>query len=116
MTQNDERDLDRTFARMRAAPVVVSETLMDRIMADADDTLAASRAPVPRAQPKGLGKAWRDLIGGWPQLGGLAAATVAGVWIGVSPPELLTSVTAPIWGETIEIPLLDGDVLAAWEG
>ncbi len=57
-----------------------------------------------------------DVIGGWPTFSGLAAATVAGLWIGVAPPAALSDLSAGIWGATIEVPLFESDVFAGVEG
>ncbi|WP_424979437.1 hypothetical protein [Leisingera sp. S232] len=58
---------------------------------------AAILADAARAQPgavvrQGRLPLWRqlaDAIGGWPALGGLAAASAAGVWIGLAPPSFV---------------------------
>lgn len=112
----DRTQLDDTFAAIRAEEVPVSEALMDRIMLDAD-TVLAEAAPIAVARPsRSFAGVLRDVIGGWPSFSGLAAATVAGLWIGISPPEVLSDLTAGLWGTTIEVPLLESDVFAGLEG
>jgi hypothetical protein len=80
--------LDAFFDAARAHPPAVPGDLLARVAADAAAVAAdrARSAPVA-AQPRG----WRGIlsgIGGWPALAGLATATVAGVWIGYSAPDL----------------------------
>ncbi|MWD30223.1 hypothetical protein E0K89_022405, partial [Aquicoccus sp. SCR17] len=38
-------------------------------------------------------------LGGWPALGGLTAATLAGVWLGVSPPQGVSDPVAAWLGQ-----------------
>ena len=68
-------------AKTRAVP----QALTRRVLADAEAVQPRSRQP---EGPRGLRKAWAAL-GGWPAACGLAAATCAGFWIGVSPPLFL---------------------------
>ena len=88
--QDDIRALDACFEAARAAPLEPSPELLARVLADADAEYARTAMPPARVQPLPragrLGQAIRTL-GGWPAMGGLAAATVAGIWIGLSPPE-----------------------------
>ena len=111
----DNKMLDAAFAQMREGDVIPSEGLMDRIMQDADAILA-----VPVAEPtrpaRGIFAQIMDAIGGWPAASGLAAATVAGVWIGVAQPSSLSDLSASVWGTTIEVPLLESDMFAGLEG
>lgn len=117
MTTDKTTELDETFAAMRAEDVPMSEGLMDRIMLDADMVLASGQPSVsPAPKERSFGALLQDVIGGWPTFSGLAAATVAGLWIGVSPPEALTDLTAGFWGSTIEVPLFESDILAGLEG
>lgn len=82
MADDKQDDLEAVFAAARQRPADVSDGLMARVLADAD-RIAAMRRPAPM---------WlqiRDALGGWPALGGLAAASAAGVWIGLAPPQAL---------------------------
>lgn len=121
MTTDEERALDQTFAEMTAEAVVPSEGLMDRIMLDADQVLAEI-APdaivIPHTQPEaqGLGAALLDAIGGWLSFGGLTASAMTGLWIGVFPPDVLYDFSLGVWGDTIEVPLLESDVFAGLDG
>lgn len=113
----DEQMLDAAFAQMRVQDVAPRDDLLDRIMLDADAVLAdRAVTPASNSSKTGFGAMLLDLIGGWPSLGGLAAATVAGLWIGVVQPTALTDFSAGLLGSTIEVPLLDSDIFAALEG
>jgi len=98
-----ERDdeLERMFAAARG-PAPVPDTLMARVLADAAQVQAARAAvPARRAAP---GR-WQRLVwalGGHGALAGLAAAGLAGVWIGFAQP-----VGLPYLTETVE--LIPGD-------
>lgn len=75
--------LDDIFGAARDAAPDMPPALMDRILQDAE---RMQQAPAPVAAPKAP-RGWRRLVqefGGWPSLTGLAAATLAGVWIGYS--------------------------------
>lgn len=115
---HDEQMLDAVFADMRV-DVDPSDDLLNRIMMDADGILAssASGAVSAAARPKlSFGAMILDLVGGWPSMGGLAVATVAGLWIGVVQPTALTDLSGGIWGGTLEVPLLESDVFAGLGG
>jgi hypothetical protein len=116
---DDDKMLENTFARMRDVDVTPSEGLFDRIMMDADSVLAANVADAPNLQTAtkaGLGAMLLDVIGGWPSFGGLAAATVAGLWIGVSPPAVLSDLSEGYLGSTVEVPLFEADLFAGLDG
>ena len=72
--------LGRMFAKARADEPGVSEALFARILADAAREQRKASAGVA-ARP-GLIRAAIAALGGWGSIGGLAAATLAGVWIG----------------------------------
>ena len=79
-----ETMLEDAFALARAeAARPAPEALMARVLADADRERPPLRAAAPR--PGRLAAALAAL-GGWPALGGLATAGVAGLWLGLSPP------------------------------
>lgn len=116
---NDDKMLEAVFAQARTPDLVPSEGLLDRIMMDADAVLADA-APVaaeaPRRPKQGFGAMVLDIIGGWPSFSGLAAATVAGLWIGVAPPAALSELSSGLWGDTIEVPLFDTELFAGMDG
>ena len=81
---------------------------MARVLADAQAT-QAGHAPVP--QRKQASSYWQDFlraIGGWPAMAGLATATVAGVWLGVSPPGVLPEATQTYFGTSGVV--IDADI------
>lgn len=123
MTEID--GLDALFAQVRAQDPQPGDRLLARIMTDAIQTdqqrgrlARATQTPqVPpgrRSQNRlaGLFAA----LGGWPALGGLAMATVAGVWIGVAQPASFTAIGSAVWGETVTVSLDDAVDLFGLEG
>ena len=82
-TETEEmKNLDSLLEEAARAPVDLPPGLAARVMQDA---AAASAAGHRRMKPNLMSRIARAL-GGWPALGGLAAATCAGFWIGISPP------------------------------
>lgn len=80
--------LEEWLSEARAQQLAPSETLMARILHDADRVQPASpRMPQPRAERPG--RLWFRALGGWAGFGGLAAAAATGFWIGYLPPEVL---------------------------
>ena len=75
--------LDDLFASARTdSRQEVSTDLLARVLNDAE-AHQPKAAPLPdRPRRKGRWQQFVAVIGGWPSLTGLAAATVAGVWIG----------------------------------
>lgn len=102
----DMAALDALMAEVAASPVEApGDDLMARILADAGaaqaDTVAApASAPVTPAW-----RGWLDALGGWPTLGGLTAAAVTGLWIGVAPPAAVDDLVASVLGETVSLDL-----------
>ncbi|WP_204115839.1 hypothetical protein [Shimia biformata] len=83
--KHDDTDvLETFFDAARADPSATpSEALLQRIMADAAAEQFAATAPAPvRGKRKGPIAALVAALGGWQPVGGLAVATLAGVWIG----------------------------------
>lgn len=125
MTDNSKTDaadlayLEAQFTQIRAENVAPRDAVLDRIMMDADRVLAnQTAAPVGACAvvPVGFGQQILNLIGGWASLGGLSAATVAGLWIGLAQPAVLTDVSAGLIGGTVDVQLLDDGIFAALEG
>lgn len=112
----DEALLDDLFAKARGMGPMPSDALMTRILHDAA-TLQPGRAAMPLATPSPAG--WRALLavlGGWPAVSGLVAATLAGVWIGAAPPESLVPYTSHLWGGAVTVELLpEADALGLEE-
>lgn len=93
-------------ARDAEAP---SEALMARVLADAAAVQTALQAPRP-AQARGSRVGWLSSIGGWRGAGGLVAATVTGLMIGVYAPD---SIDALLSGQLSDRGLIAGDILAS---
>ncbi|MCA0920114.1 hypothetical protein [Pseudooceanicola nanhaiensis] len=92
------------------------EAFLARIEADAFAAQAALQAPAPVATSEEaparegwLAQLW-SAIGGWPSLAGLATATVAGVWIGISPPAALSAQAAVLTGQSSATSGLESDL------
>ncbi len=91
----DDMMLDDLFATAaREMEEAVSSDLLARVMADALAVQAEQQQqPEPEKAPKlTMFQVVVKVLGGWQSMGGLAAATVAGVWIGVAAgPEMMQS-------------------------
>ena len=87
---HDEEQLQAWFDAARRQPPEVPEALMRRVLADARAVQAtAPPRPGPLARARaGLARATAAL-GGRPAVAGLAAAGLAGVWLGIYPPAVL---------------------------
>lgn len=107
MSDPNEKMLDDMFAQARQVEPAPSDALMARIVADA---ATVQTVPQPVAQPKpSIWTQISDAIGGWPALSGLAAATVAGVWIGVAPPSSVEEFTASLLGDEVSVDVFTAD-------
>lgn len=97
MTDNRDLDqLDALFGEARAdaaQDLAPSDDLMARLLSDAANEMPRRMGEVSGAAD-GQGLVARILagLGGWAAVSGLAAATVAGVWIGVAPPDAIDAV------------------------
>ncbi len=118
MTEIDQ--LDSLLAQARAAEPQADAGLLARIMADATQTdwdrRIAAQSLRARPQNKGWLAGWLVSMGGWPAVGGLAMATVAGIGIGVAAPDSLSTVTGALWGETVIVALDAQDDVFGLEG
>ena len=114
--KSDDKLLEAMFAQARTPDLTPSEGLLDRIMMDADSVLAEAAPAVATRPRQGLGAMLLDIIGGWPSFSGLAAATVAGLWIGIAPPAAISDLSSGLWGDTIEVPLMETELFAGLEG
>jgi hypothetical protein len=104
----DMDELEQLFAAARGAEAP-SEALMARVLADAAAVQAEAR-PAPVRAPSGGGtvSGWLSSIGGWFGAGGLAAATVAGLLIGVYAPD---SVDSALGGSLSTLGLVESQTL-----
>lgn len=116
MVENDIDDsiLEAHFAAARCADTAMPAGLEARMLADAD-RVQAENLRVGQGAPAGAGH-WRQLLallGGWPAMGGLAAACAAGVWIGVSPPDFLPDPVGLVADQNSSVNLLDSYALSS---
>lgn len=94
-TETTRDQLDDLFATARRDAPPMSDNLMAAILQNASDVqLERDQESAVLSPPSeaGVVRLWRQFsaaIGGWPALGGLAAASVAGLWIGLAPPSFL---------------------------
>ena len=97
MAENrDEFDhLDR-FLDTAARSVPVSDSLMHRVLADAERIDRARR-------PASVWHQLREALGGWSGFGGLVAASLAGLWIGFAPPAMLPDPAAFLMGSDASV-------------
>ncbi len=113
-----DMDLDGLFAQAREERLGLPESLQAAILADAAAVQAEWQAPEPEKPVRGgFWLQLRQAVGGWPALGGLAAASAAGLWIGFTGPEFLPDpldlVTASAEVETVPYDNFDLAVLLA---
>jgi hypothetical protein len=105
----DEGLLDAAFGAARAAPATPPPDLIARVLQDA---LREMPVPAPRSARGG----WLSALGGWPVLGGLLTAGVAGFWIGVAPPAGVSEWVSARLGLTLTVALDATDPLSLLEG
>jgi hypothetical protein len=101
MMDRDMDELDALFAASRSDHVAVDGDLMTRVLADtaaAQPLVATPRACVSRRDR--LTRALQDLLGGWRPLGGMVAAGLAGLWVGIAPPAGIEGLAARMIGTT----------------
>ncbi len=98
MTDPNEDMLDDLFAQARRVKPPVSDDLLARVLADA-------RPPETSVDAPGIWAGLLDAVGGWFAMGGLATATLAGLWIGIAPPLAVEELTAGLLGETVTVHL-----------
>lgn len=103
MTNWPDDMLDDLFAQARAQAPVPDAALVARV-------LHGAARPVPVRRPFLV--QLRDMIGGWPVFGSLAAATLAGVWIGIAPPPVIEDYTVALLGDTVSIGLFADDFIS----
>jgi hypothetical protein len=114
--------VDALLADAGAAAPVPGTVLMARVLDDAFRLQPAVAAPPAPARGGGWFADLADALGGWRGAGGLATATVAGLWIGLSDAAYTASGLASALGsgavETLEVFPGTGELagLAAAEG
>lgn len=118
MAESDTEDafLEAHFATARRLGGQMPAALEARMLADAAAVQAVRAAPVPGARRgAGLGLLGQLIraLGGWPTMGGLAAACAAGVWIGVAPPDFLPDPLGLVVQQNSDVNLLDSYALSS---
>lgn len=86
MKMADHDELETLFAQARENRPALPDDLVVRIETDAEAMRLRRSAPKERRQRRWLGL---DRFGSWQALGGLVAASAAGVWIGIAAPGFL---------------------------
>lgn len=112
MTEPENTSVDALLDEAASQMPKVPAHLMAAVMHDAA-RLQPTTAQV--APPRSLWDSFLDLIGGWPAMGGLAAAGLAGVWIGFAPPATLEAATVQILGAPQTIDLFGRDALSSFD-
>ncbi len=97
----NDQAMDELFAQARASTVEPSPDFMARLMADIDVVQTELQAePEAPTESVGLLRGIWDMLGGWAGSGSLAAAAVAGLWVGIAQPDSLQSVTDTLWSDS----------------
>lgn len=83
----DDALLEDMFAAAKRHAPRPDGAMMARVLADAEAVQFGFVTPgsVQAAPRRGLFEGVFDLLGGWAGLGGLAAASAFGLWLGISP-------------------------------
>jgi hypothetical protein len=106
------------FAAARQdAQTDLSAPVMARLMADAQAVQVRFATPPALRSGVSWRRIWAD-IGGWPALGALATATVAGVWIGGAQPQIFDDALNRLpWSEglILDVAFPDYDTLTLFE-
>lgn len=112
MTDRASKLVDDILDEAAKVRADVPDRLMAAVLRDADALQPAAASP--KAETLGIWQLVLDAIGGWPTLGGLATAGVAGLWLGVAPPTSLEGVTADLIGDSQAVDLFGGDLLTSF--
>ncbi len=107
MTEDDTR-LDQLFAQARQDRPALPDDLAVRILTDAE-AVRLDLAKPKRSAPRSVFRRMVEGIGGWQGLSGLAAASVAGLWIGFAAPDFLPDAATYLYGSEATFALADLD-------
>ncbi len=106
-TMTDDKDnLDLLFAQARQDRHELPDDLAVRILTDAESVRLGRLKP---DEPK-TNSLWARLLagfGGWQGMGGLVAASMAGVWIGFSAPAFLPDPANYIYAQDVSFVVAD---------
>ncbi|MEM8957922.1 MAG: hypothetical protein AAGC86_08920 [Pseudomonadota bacterium] len=106
MTDMDDAELDRHLKAARARPPEPDAAFMARAMADAQahqPPAAPARPPAHWAGARARALTW---LGGVAMPGGLVAATLVGLWIGVSSGDLVSDQAAVLMETDLGLELI----------
>lgn len=95
-------ELDALFSAEKEASLEPSPEFLARIIDDAVQVQSEFQSGA--VEPVASNSFWQALVaavGGWATVAGLATATVAGVWIGMSPPSGLETLTETVLGASL---------------
>jgi hypothetical protein len=113
-TSDDFDGLAAFFAAGRDEVPALPDALMARILADAAMVQTAAQqaarpAPVAPRRRAGVWRTLSQVIGGRGAVAGLLSATLAGLWLGFSPPAQLAALTRSVTQSVLGDPtVLDG--------
>ncbi|NIY72382.1 hypothetical protein HCZ30_08020 [Marivivens donghaensis] len=110
----DDFELDALFASARKADPEPSPDFMARLFGDID--MVSAEVPPADAVRGGLFASIWDAVGGWIGASGLAAATAAGVWVGVVSPSSLDNVTNAFFGDSVSVSLFASEDVLGVDG
>ena len=114
MTDPTEKMVDDLLGRASAQDANPSGDLVARVLGDAAAVQdMANTTPTAR---NGMWAGLMEVLGGWPAVSSLAAATVAGIWIGVAPPAPFADVSAALLGDEVSVSFVSEDALLVFEG
>lgn len=101
----DEAFLEVLFAEERDAAEVPTPAFLAQVLRDAETVQTDFLQPAPALPPvrRGLLSQVVAAMGGWPAMAGLAAASVCGLWLGISPPEGLSDSASLYLGTSTEM-------------
>ena len=102
----DMNALDALFVEaVNDASTQPSESFMARVVTD-----ALARQSMPKIVQPSLWAQITAMVGGWQGMGGLVAATCAGFWIGINPPEGLPTQLETFLGSETSVSLLEDGI------
>lgn len=106
-TGKPDDEMDAIFAAARAHAPEPDADFLARVLDDAEAVQNGFAAPHASARAhRGPAPGLRGVfaaLGGWPAVAGLGAAAVTGLWIGVAPPESLSTTAQMVWAEDVTL-------------
>ncbi|CAD0183497.1 hypothetical protein RUESEDTHA_00367 [Ruegeria sp. THAF57] len=104
----DEKQLDQLLTQARQSRPELPDTLAVRILTDAEEVRLGQKTLAGKPA-RSLWTRIVDGVGGWRGMGGLVAASAAGVWIGFAAPGFLPDPATYIYGQETSFVLADLD-------